>query len=242
MSRVIVVLGATGTVGSGVVKHFLKAGDSIVVAPTRGTVDKVFNAIGEEYRSNDLLLIPQVNYGEKAGAEILAKWIEDNVSGGKIDHVFAVGGGMAPFTHASQITEDALNSTVQTKIVSVLSVAQALVPLLKDEETSSFTVVTGALGEFCFAAHFSLTTIANAAVFGLTLALQAEAREKGKKYRINEFRIAAIILPDGVKEHPRMKTPGGQTSVLAEVYANRIVSTTVRNQVVRVNNADVGLN
>jgi NAD(P)-dependent dehydrogenase (short-subunit alcohol dehydrogenase family) len=243
MSRVVVVvLGASGTVGSGVVKRFLRAGNTTVVAPARGSVDKVFKAIGEEFRSNDSLLTPQANYGEKAGAETLAKWIEDNIPGGKVDHIFAVGGGMAPFANVSQITSDSLNDTVQTKIVSILSGAQALVPLLKDEETSTFTVVTGALGEYCFAARFSLTTIANAAVFGLTLALQAEAREQGKKYRINEFRIAAIILPDGVTEHPHMKIPGGQTSVLAELYDNRIVSSTARDQVIRVNNADVGLN
>jgi len=166
----------------------------------------------------------------------LARWIESNH--GKVDHVFAVAGTVAPFGNISQITPEQLDEMVRVKIANCLYAAQALIPLLKDEATSTYTVVTGLLGEVCFAPNLALTTVGNAAEFGLTLAIQAEAREK--KYRVNEFRIGAKIVPDGVKEHPFGGT-GAPHSVLSQLYYERIIVSNTRDAVVRVTDNDVGL-
>jgi len=67
MSRTIVVLGATGVVGSGVVKHFLKLQDTVVIAPVRGAPTKLFDAIGKENEANGLLRVPNADYATREG-------------------------------------------------------------------------------------------------------------------------------------------------------------------------------
>lgn len=242
MTRAVLVLGATGTVGSGIVKHFLKAGDATVIAPIRGTnLDKLFEVIGSEFRDNINLKFPNADYGTKAGVDTLAAWVKDNISGGQVDHIFSVGGGMAPFAAVSQISAESLIETIQVKLISILFAAQALVPLLKDTETSTFTIVTGSLGEYCFAPQFALTSIATAGVYGLATSLQAEAKASGKKYRINEFRIGTIILPDGEPAHRQLNIPGAQTSILAKYFNEHVAESDVRDSIIRVSGPDLGL-
>jgi NAD(P)-dependent dehydrogenase (short-subunit alcohol dehydrogenase family) len=236
---VAVVLGATGTVGSGAVKRFLQDPGTVVIAPVRGSPEKLLQAIGEVDTSR--LRTPEIQYGERAGAQALAQWIRENVDGGVVDHVFAVGGGMAPYGPVSLITPETLEETIQLKLYTILNPAQALIPLLKDETTSTFTVITGMLGEYCPAPNLALTAIGNASVFGLVAALQSEARGGGKNYRINDFRIAALICPDGQSTNPSWRGNGAPTSTLAKFYFEKIIETDIRDSIVRVNPADVGL-
>jgi hypothetical protein len=55
--------------------------------------------------------------------------------------------------------------------------AQALFPLLKDQASSCYIVVDGMLGEFCSMPNAAALSIANAAIFGIVRALEAEHRE-----------------------------------------------------------------
>lgn len=45
MAETIVVFGATGVIGLGVVKFFLSSRNSIVVAPVRGDPEKLFSLL-----------------------------------------------------------------------------------------------------------------------------------------------------------------------------------------------------
>ena len=235
---VIVVLGATGIVGNGVVKVFLKK-NATVIAPVRGDPKKLTDELGALGSSKNLHT-PTFAYGEKEGATNFAKWIQETIRH-PIDHVFAVGGGMAPYTPVSGITDESWKSINDNKILPMVYAAQTLIPLLRDEESSSFTFVTGLLGEVCYAPPLALTTIANAAVYGLVLATQSE--QKGRRYRINELRIAALITYDHLTENPGFPgSPATKTSVLAKFYNDNVAANhSVRDTVVRVNGSDVGL-
>lgn len=236
---IVVVLGATGIVGSGVVKHFLQFEHVAVVAPVRGDPKKLLDQL-DELGNSKRLSIPIFHYGERDGAFQLAKWIQDHFHQ-KIDHVFCVGGGVAPMVPISRVTDEQWRDTNENKILPHLFAAQALLPLLKDEESSSFTFVTGLLGEACFAPQYALTTIANSAIYGLVLAVQAE--HKHNYYRINEMRISAIITLDDLEENPTFPgMPAAKTSRLAQFYHENIVQRHhVRDTIVRVNGSDVGL-
>jgi len=110
---VIVVTGATGIVGNGIVKQFLQRG-ATVIAPVRGDKKKLIDELGDLGNSQNLHT-PSFSYGEKEGAENFAKWVKETV--GSIDHVFAVGGGMAPYGPVSTTTKETLNWINENKIL-----------------------------------------------------------------------------------------------------------------------------
>ncbi|RYG63445.1 SDR family NAD(P)-dependent oxidoreductase, partial [archaeon] len=209
----------------------------LVIAPVRGEVSKLHDSMreGEKYVGHCQLRTPQMDYGTAEGAQALATYVQE-VSG-HIDHVFVVGGGMGASKVASEISARDWQETSQHKVIPQLLTAQHLIPLLRDEETSSYTVVTGASGELCYLASFALRCMANAAVYGLVLALQAEHRQK--RFRINELRIAALICHDDEEQHPVFKMAAAPSSRLAVVYIDRVVRTGLRDSVVRITPEDL---
>jgi len=98
----------------------------------------------------------------------------------KVDHVVAIGGGFAPSGTVSQITDSNFKEAIDVKALGVINAIQALIPLLKDVPTSTFTVITGLIGEFPPAAvrpDLALTVIGTCAQYGLTLASGAPGQE-----------------------------------------------------------------
>eukprot|EP01031_Cornospumella_fuschlensis_P033979 gene33979-41121_t len=237
MKRTAVVLGATGIVGSGVVKAFIKDGGYIVIAPVRGEVSKLHESMreGEKYVGCEQLHTPIVDYGTEEGAQALATHIQE--ISGQVDDIFVVGGGMGPSKVASEISANDWQETSQLKIVPQLLAAQHLIPLLKDSDKSSYTVVTGASGELCYFASFGLRCMANAALYGFVLALQAEHKER--RFRINELRIAALICHDDEEQHPVFRMAAVQTSKLAALYFSKVVRSDLRDSVVRATSEDL---
>ena len=77
------------------------------------------------------------------------------------------------------------------KLSGHICLAKALVPLLKEDSAVSYTVVTGMLGEVCPWPEAALTTIGNAATYGLVAALQAELRDQPQ--RVNEVRSLPLV-------------------------------------------------
>jgi hypothetical protein len=141
---------------------------------------------------------------------------------------------MAEFGNVSTISLEQFYNAMELKVVAQLKFAQALLPLLKDTSASSYTIVTGLLGEICFAPHFALTTIANGATYALILAIQAEA--KSNDYRVNEYRIGAQVLPETNPGH------GSESNSynFAQYYDTKIVRDhSVKGKVVRVSASDL---
>jgi NAD(P)-dependent dehydrogenase (short-subunit alcohol dehydrogenase family) len=241
---VIVVLGATGIVGSGIVKHYLKDGNMSVVAPVRSDKQKLFDMIGSDFANHSSLHVVKADYGEKEGMSQVSKWISENITGadGKVDHVFVVAGGMAPNAAVSQITPELFHAMALVKVFPVLYAAQFLIPLLKNDPSCSFTVVTGGLAQVCFAPPLALTTLANTNEVGIVLGIQSE--QKLKKFRVNELRICALVNKDGEtsNHHIPGMTGGAATSVLAKVFHDKVVANhSVRDSVVVVSEADLGI-
>jgi uncharacterized protein YbjT (DUF2867 family) len=53
-----VLYGATGIVGSGIVKYLLEHSDIVVIAPVRGNPEKLFQLI--HHQASSRLLVPEV--------------------------------------------------------------------------------------------------------------------------------------------------------------------------------------
>ncbi len=73
-------------------------------------------------------------------------------------------------------------------------VSQACMPHLLDRPQSSYTIITGRMGEECMKTDEAVLTIANAAT-GATVR-GAELRDAGVLARANELRIGAVIRRD----------------------------------------------
>ena len=93
---------------------------------------------------------------------------------------------MAPPGVLTDATEETLATTFTDKVTGHVWLAKALVPLLKPEASSSFSFITGMIGEVCPWPNVALTAIGNSAVFGAVVALQAELQ--GQPPRVNEVR------------------------------------------------------
>jgi enoyl-[acyl-carrier-protein] reductase (NADH) len=160
------------------------------------------------------------------------------VPGGKIDHVFLSGGGLVGQSIASEITEKALTSAINQKVFSVIESFKALRSLIKDEATSSLTIVTGGAGEVCFYPPLALLTVANAAQFGIVQALISETAVN--KFRVNELRVKSVIKSDHEAENPDFKgIPAANTSLLAKFFVGKVLLSTIKGEIVHVNGSDL---
>lgn len=87
-------------------------------------------------------------------------------------------------------------------------------------------------GEVCPWPDASLTAVTNAALYGATVALQAELA--GAPPRVNELRVAALIRRDSQEDNPAFPgTPAAPASRLGALVVG-LAAGSERNQVVRV--------
>lgn len=223
-----------GIVGGGIAKAFLDAG-ARVVAPARSdsSKSKVLDFLGG---SSDRVYVPVLDVNTLSGAEALAKYITDSV-GAELDFVVSISGGMAPPGLMTDATPETLAVTVHDKIEGHLWLAKALVPLMKKDAGSSYLVVTGMLGEIVPWPETALTAVGNAAVYGFTVALQAELKESPVK--VNEFRIAALIRRDAEKDNPMFAgAPAVAVSKVAKLALGAMTGAQ-RDGIVRVGDAEL---
>lgn len=141
--KTVVVIGATGVVGSGVVRKYLDAGATVVgVSRQEGNLAKLKNTLKigaqEAFRGVTGEFKDEAS-AAAAKAAILGK------AGGPIDHVVTVQGfvtyGKAPTETPSSTLRQALDDGLFNNLLA----AQALLPELKGREGSSFTLVSGGL-------------------------------------------------------------------------------------------------
>lgn len=198
-NQVVVVLGSTGRVGGGIAASLLDAG-ATVIAPIRSPEKE--KAIGGLRLSHgDRLICYVQEYGTLQGAQDLAETIKSAYPHG-VDHIIVSAGGVAKMMTLTEVAteQEAFLSVMESRVLSQIILADALFPLLKECTSSSFTIVTGRLGEVCTNAKAALYTIASSCVYGIVQALRKEFEYKPQ--RINELRIGALIRGLNEQEHP----------------------------------------
>lgn len=227
--EVAVVTGATGIVGEGIARAFLEAG-AIVVAPIReaGKEAGLRAVLGGP--PADRLVTPVDAYTTAEGSQQLARFVR--LKYGAVDHVVACTGGMVQLGLLSTVTREAFDAATHDRVLGQLNLAQALAPLLREDAGSSYTVVTGRLGEQCNMPDGALFCIVNAAVFGMVQALQAELRSKPQ--RVNELRIGAIVRRDSEAEHPHFPGKKSHPASVVGAAAVDIASGAQSDEIVRL--------
>ena len=147
----------------------------------------------------------------------------------KLDHVVSCFGGSFPMGPASSLTPESVHQALNRALPHLL-LSQSFFPLLKKGASSSFTFITGALGERCSMPGVAALTIANAAIYGMIRAIEAEQREQQQRQpqKINEIRIGALIRRDSQPGHPFIKEGRAYPASLIGDVAVRLAMTDQR--------------
>ena len=117
----------------------------------------------------------------------------------EINHIVSCFGGDFKKGTMSTLSPEDLHQALDRALPHLL-LAQAFFPLLKVDASSSFTFITGMLGERCSMPGVAALSIANAAIYGIIRSFEAEHAEEPQ--RVNELRIAALIRRDNQAGHP----------------------------------------
>lgn len=193
--QVAVVLGATGVVGSGVVRKFLDAGMT-VVGVSRSAIKLSDLKTALEIGPDEPFLAVVGDFADEASAAAAKRAVDEALGGRAIDHVVSAQ-GFAPVVQAPTSTElAAVKATLDDGLHNNFLAARVFLPDLKDRAGTSFTLVSGGL------AHIPppmpklwLATIKNAAINALTLALAAETASDA--VRVNTVCIHFSVAPVG---------------------------------------------
>lgn len=215
-NRTVVVIGATGVVGGGVVRKYLDAGATVVgVSRSAANLEKLKQQMGISGR--DAFHSVVADFKDEPSADQAKESILSVVPGGAIDHVVSVQGFVEfakPPTHSSL---DALKSALNDGLYNNFLAAKALLPDLKGRDGASFTLVSGGL------AHFPppnpalwLGTVKNAALNALTYALAAET--SNNKVRVNTICIHFGVAPVGGSQNQFGMPSEGDTLRLAPAF------------------------
>ncbi|MDP3506122.1 MAG: SDR family oxidoreductase [Myxococcales bacterium] len=196
--KTVVVLGATGVVGSGICRAFLDQGAFVVaVSRSAGRFDELSKTLA--LKASDGFATAVGDFKDEASSGLAMAAIDRALAGRAIDHVISSQGFVKFGPPPTQSTAAQLNDALADGLTINFNAAKALLPGIK-QRAASFTMVSGGL------AHIPppdpamwMGTIKNAAVNAFTLGLAAEtARDV---VRVNTLCIHFGIAPIGGKQN-----------------------------------------
>lgn len=215
-SKNVVVAGATGVVGSGIVRRYLDAGATVVgisrsadnLARLRETMKigpgEPFHGITGEFRDD-------------ATAAAAYRAVTTVLGDRPIDHVVTAQGFVVPAPPPTAAPLATLERALADGLYNNLLAARAFLPGLKARPGASFTLVSGGL------AHIPppnpglwLGTVKNAAINALTHALAAETA--GDPVRVNTICIHFGVARVGGEKNQFGMVTGGDTLRLAPTF------------------------
>lgn len=238
--KTIVIAGATGVVGSGVVRHALDAGATVVgISRSADKLGQLRSTIGigpsEPFRE----VIGDFNSEDAAGKAKEA--VAAALRGAAIDHVVSNVGFVVVDKAPTATSLDVARRALDDGFFNNWLVAKAFLPALKSRDGASFTMVSGGLAHglppFPGAETMWLATSKNAIVNALTHGLAAET--KSDKVRVNTICIHFGVAPVGGKKNQLGMDAEHDTLHLAPAFL-ALAEGTTRGQVVCLNTwADV---
>jgi len=213
--KAVVVVGATGVVGLGIVRKYLDAGATVIgVSRQEGNLAKLKGTL--KIGAKDAFRGVVGEFKDETSAAAAKSAIMAS-AGGPIDHVVTVQ-GFGPYAKApTEAPISGLRETLDDGFFNNLLAAKALLPGMKGREGSSFTLVSGGLAHIpppVISLWFS--TIKNAAINALNHALAAETAND--KVRVNTICIHFPVAPIGGGKNQFGMDAEGDTLRLAPAF------------------------
>ena len=214
--QTVVVIGATGVVGGGIVRKYLDAGATVVgVSRSAANLQKLKQQMG--ITADEPFHGVVTSFKDEGAAEKAKEAITAALAGKPIDHVVSAQGFVSfakPPTHSAlEVLKTALDDGFYNNYLA----AKALLPELKSRDSATFTLVSGGL------AHFPppnpalwLGTVKNAALNALTHALTSET--VNNKVRVNTLCIHFAVAPVGGNQNQLGMPAEGDTLRLAPAF------------------------
>ena len=214
--KTVVIIGATGVVGGGIVRKYLDAGATVVgVSRSAANLQKLrqkMNIVaGEPFHG------VVANFKDEGTADHGKEAITAALAGKPIDHVVSVQGFVEfakPPTHSAL---DVLKTALDDGFYNNYLAAKVLLPELKSRDGATFTLASGGL------AHYPppnpalwLGTVKNAALNALTHALASET--VNNKVRVNTLCIHFGVAPLGGNQNQFGMPTEGDTLRLAPAF------------------------
>lgn len=193
--KVALVIGATGVVGSGVVRKYLDAGATVVgVSRSQEKLDQLKKTI--EIGEKEPFFGVVGEFTDEASAERVKRAVAEVLGGKPVNHVVSVQGFVnikgAPTETSLADFKSGLDDGLYTNFLA----AKAFLPTLKDQEGSSFTLVSGGLAHITPPApNLWQATVKNSAINALGQGLGAETAND--KVRVNTICIHFSVAPIG---------------------------------------------
>jgi NAD(P)-dependent dehydrogenase (short-subunit alcohol dehydrogenase family) len=215
-NQVAVVIGASGVVGSGVVRKLLDSGAEVVaVSRSAANLERLREQI--KVSASEPFLPVVADFKDPSTAEQAHAAVTAALGGKPIDHIVSVQGfavvSKAPTDTDFDVMKDALADGLYNNFLA----AKVFLPALKDREGASFTLVSGGL------AHFPppnpalwLGTVKNAALNGLSYALISETAQS--KVRVNTICIHFGVAPIGGNKNQFGMNADGDSLRLAPAF------------------------
>ena len=190
---ITLVTGYTGIVGRGIVNALISHTKTTVVAIVRSVTSATVETESSRYGSpSRLLIVPGI---EEDGTMLkLPERIVGAIGDRKIDHVVSCFGGQAPRKLLSSMDDGDVLASAERSLPH-LRLLKAVLPLVDAENpTSSYTFVTGMLGERCFMPD-KLTgmTLSNSILYGMIVAFRSELQAAGSAINVRELRIGSML-------------------------------------------------
>lgn len=214
--RIVVVIGASGVVGSGIVRKYLDAGATVVgVSRSASKLEQLKQQM--KIQGSEPFLPVVGDFKDEASAGEAKRAVVAALGGRPIDHVVSVQGFVAFAKAPTSTPPEELKAALDDGLFNNLLAAKAFLPDLKGREGSTFTLVSGGL------AHVPppnvalwLGTVKNAALNALTLALATETASD--KVRLNTLCIHFGIAPIGGDKNQFGMSVEGDTLRLAPAF------------------------
>jgi 3-oxoacyl-[acyl-carrier protein] reductase len=214
--KTAVVVGASGVVGSGIVRTYLDAGAQVVgVSRSEANLAKLKRTMtigaGDAFRG------VVGDFSNEAAAAAAKSAIDAVLEGAPYDHVVTAQGFVAMAKAATETPLAELRRALDNGFYNNFLVAKALLPDQKSRAGTSFTLVSGGL------AHVPppnpavwLGTIKNAALNAMAFALAAETASD--KVRVNTVCIHFGVAAKGGNQNQFGLSTEGDTLRLAPAF------------------------
>lgn len=193
--QTVVILGATGVVGSGVVRAYLNQGATVVgVSRSADKLNQLKQQL--DIKDSEPFLGVVGDFTDEPTAESTQHAVATALAGKPIDHVVSILG----FVNYSKAPTEAplsdLKGALADGLYNTFLASKVFLPQIKERDGATYTLVSGGL------AHMQppmpalwLATVKNAALNALTLALAGETANS--KVRVNTLCIHFGVAPVG---------------------------------------------
>jgi len=231
--QTVVILGATGYVGSGAAQRFLESGARVIAVGRDATrLEKLKTDLGTAVSKDNYDIVIGDFSDEKSAAAAVAA-LQAKVK--TINHVISnMGGGQWSKTGITGSTPKELSAALDEGVWNTFNAARLLAPLLKEVKGASYTFTSGGLahGEFKYGANAWPSGVRSAIVNNLAMALAKEFENDALRVNVLCLHFAIGSLTVGKNQ---FGWEGPKTFVLASVLL-ALASGAKRGQVVCATN------